>query len=78
MAEGMTFEVREGDCLEVMAGMADRSVDAVVTDPPYGLTSGPNAKGGFMGKEWDKGVPGVHFWEQALRVSKPGAHLLSM
>ena len=24
------------DCLEVMRGMPDRSVDAVVTDPPYG------------------------------------------
>jgi DNA modification methylase len=35
-----------GDCREVMAGMAEASVDAVVTDPPYGLE--------FMGKEWDK------------------------
>ena len=25
-----------GDCLEVMRGMDDNSVDAVVTDPPYG------------------------------------------
>ncbi|MDG2524607.1 DNA methyltransferase [Stenotrophomonas sp. HITSZ_GD] len=34
-----------GDCLEVMRGMAENSVDAVVTDPPYGI--------GFMGKAWD-------------------------
>jgi DNA modification methylase len=34
-----------GDCREVMAGMAAASVDAIVTDPPYGLE--------FMGKEWD-------------------------
>lgn len=34
-----------GDCLDVLRGMADASVDAVVTDPPYGL--------GFMGKAWD-------------------------
>jgi DNA modification methylase len=26
-----------GDCLEYMRGMADGSVDAVVTDPPYGI-----------------------------------------
>jgi DNA modification methylase len=35
-----------GDCLEVMRGMPDCSVDAVICDPPYGLE--------FMGKEWDK------------------------
>ncbi len=34
-----------GDCIEVMAGMDPESVDAIVTDPPYGLE--------FMGKEWD-------------------------
>ena len=34
-----------GDCLEVLAELPDASVDAVVTDPPYGLE--------FMGKEWD-------------------------
>ncbi len=45
------------------------SVDAIVTDPPYGLS--------FMGKDWDRGVPGVAFWEAALRVMKPGAFLLS-
>jgi site-specific DNA-methyltransferase (adenine-specific) len=36
--------VIHGDCLEVMATFADRSFDAVVTDPPYDLTSGK--KGG--------------------------------
>ena len=34
-----------GDCLEVLATLPDASVDAVVTDPPYGLE--------FMGKGWD-------------------------
>jgi site-specific DNA-methyltransferase (adenine-specific) len=38
--------IHHGDCLEVMAGMDPESVDAVVTDPPYGLE--------FMGKEWDR------------------------
>ncbi len=49
--------------------MADNSVDAIVTDPPYGLS--------FMGKNWDHGVPGEAFWREALRVAKPGAHLLA-
>lgn len=65
----LTWRVDHGDCLDVMRGMADASVDAVVSDPPYGL--------GFMGKAWDHGVPGVPFWVEALRVAKPGAHLLA-
>lgn len=58
-----------GDCLEVLRGLPDASVDAVVTDPPYGLA--------FMGKRWDYDVPGVALWAEALRVLKPGGHLLS-
>jgi site-specific DNA-methyltransferase (adenine-specific) len=60
-----------GDCREVMAGLADGSVDAIVTDPPYEL--------GFMGKSWD--ASGIAYdldvWRQALRVLKPGGHLLA-
>src|ERR1035437_1690930 len=52
-----------------MREMDAESVDAVVCDPPYGLA--------FMGKEWDHGVPGVPFWTEALRVLKPGGHLLA-
>jgi DNA modification methylase len=58
-----------GDCREVMATLDAESLDAIVTDPPYGLS--------FMGKGWDHGVPGVQFWTEALRVAKPGAHLLA-
>ena len=72
-----------GDCLEVMANMQAGSADSIITDPPYGLSDGPagylgeKTGGGFMGKEWDHGVPGVPFWEAALRVAKPGAILLA-
>jgi len=65
----MTIDLRCGDALALMREMPERSVDAVVTDPPYGLK--------FMGKEWDHGIPGVAFWTEALRVAKPGAHLLA-
>ncbi|HDS1222162.1 TPA: site-specific DNA-methyltransferase [Stenotrophomonas maltophilia] len=58
-----------GDCLEVMRGMADNSVDSVVTDPPYGLS--------FMGKRWDYDVPSTEIWAECLRVLKPGGHLLA-
>jgi hypothetical protein len=60
-----------GDCREVMQTMADNSVDAIVTDPPYEL--------GFMGKSWDStGVAyDVAVWQECLRVLKPGGHLLA-
>jgi hypothetical protein len=58
-----------GDCLEVMRTLPDASVDAVVTDPPYGLA--------FMGKRWDYDVPSVEIWAECLRVLKPGGHLLA-
>jgi len=65
----MAFTIHHGDCREVMATLDAESVDAIVCDPPYGLS--------FMGKGWDHGVPGVEFWTEALRVAKPGAHLLA-
>ena len=41
--------VYAGDCIEVMRQMPEASVDAIVTDPPYGLE--------FMGKSWDSFAP---------------------
>jgi site-specific DNA-methyltransferase (adenine-specific) len=52
-----------------MKGLADDSVDSIVTDPPYGIS--------FMGRNWDHQVPGVEVWKEALRVLKPGGHLLA-
>lgn len=57
------------DCLQALAVVPDNSVDAVVTDPPYGLS--------FMGKRWDYDVPSVEIWAECLRVLKPGGHLLA-
>jgi len=62
-------KIHQGDCLEVLKGLPDNSVDSVVTDPPYGLS--------FMGKKWDYDVPKVDVWKEVLRVLKPGGHLLS-
>ena len=89
----MAVEILTGDCREVMRGMADSSVDAIVTDPPYGLSKEPDAAevlrhwlagddyehrgGGFMGKSWDSFVPGPTVWREAYRVLKPGGYLLS-
>ena len=65
----MINQIIHGDCFDVLKDIPDGSIDLILTDPPYGLK--------FMGKDWDHGVPGVQFWEQILRVAKPGAHLMA-
>lgn len=47
----MQYQLKHGDCLEVLRAMPDNSVDSIVTDPPYGLT---NKGGGPSGKGLDK------------------------
>lgn len=52
------IRVEAGDCIEVMRSIEAGSIDAVVTDPPYGLE--------FMGKDWDKldaGLPQEAVWK---------------
>jgi site-specific DNA-methyltransferase (adenine-specific) len=69
--------VWRGRCEEIMLALEPNSVDAIVTDPPYDLTG--SRRGGFMGKQWD--ATGIAFdpatWEAALRVLKPGGHLVA-
>lgn len=57
------------DNMAALSEMPENSIDAVVTDPPYGLS--------FMGKRWDYDVPSVELWRKVLRVLKPGGHVLS-
>lgn len=89
----MTAAVINLDCRLGMMSMPEGSVDAIVCDPPYGLSRQPNMRevlthwlngdeyhptcGGFMGKQWDSFVPGPLVWEQALRVLKPGGYLVA-
>lgn len=66
----------EGDCLDMLRTLPDASVDAVVTDPPSGIS--------FMGKAWDSDKGGRDEWiawlagimAECLRVLKPGGHAL--
>src|SRR3990167_1326016 len=61
-------QIIEGDSLEVLKTIESNSIDAIVTDPPYGIS--------FMGKGWDYDVPQVELWKEVLRVLKPGGHAL--
>ena len=86
----MKARLHLGDCRELLATLPDNSIDAVVTDPPYGLGKPPKAEdiltawlageraevsgGGFMGKDWDAFVPGPRIWREVYRVTKPGGH----
>ncbi|MBK6587898.1 MAG: site-specific DNA-methyltransferase [Acidobacteria bacterium] len=65
----MSVKLLHGDCLKLLIEQPSNSVDAIVTDPPYGLA--------FMNKHWDYAIPGVEIWKECLRVLKPGGHLLS-
>jgi site-specific DNA-methyltransferase (adenine-specific) len=82
-----------GDSSLEMAKMQESSIDAVICDPPYGLTDGhdlpqllskwldgeehESRKAGFMAKGWDSGVPSPALWREALRVLKPGGYCLA-
>lgn len=65
-----------GDCLLGMRELDASSIDAMVTDPPAGIS--------FMGREWDSDKGGRDKWiawlreimTEAFRVMKPGAHAL--
>ena len=48
----------EGDCLEIMPTLADKSVDVVVADPPYGCGKA----------EWDDAFP-VKWYMEAMRIA---------
>ena len=68
-----------GDCLEVMAEMKDKSIDLVLTDPPYGIGADKKAfqAGGQNGwrewdtyTDWDKERPAKVYFDELRRISK--------
>ena len=54
------MKLYNGDCLEVMKDIPDNSVDAIITDPPYGTTA----------CKWDTVIPFKPMWEQLNRIIK--------
>lgn len=67
----MRYQHLNGDVMDMLRTLADNSVDAIITDPPYEI--------GFMGRSWDNsGIAySIEMWRECLRVLKPGGHILS-
>ena len=65
------YTIINESCLDALDKMEENSIDAIVTDPPYEIS--------FMSKKWDNtGIAfNVETWKKALRVLKPGGHLLA-
>jgi len=60
------IDLIKGECLEVMKSIPDASIDAIITDPPYGTTA----------CKWDSVIPFEPMWEQLNRIIKPNGAIV--
>jgi site-specific DNA-methyltransferase (adenine-specific) len=65
----MTYKILQGDNRTTLKTIPDNSIDAIVTDPPYGID--------FLGKAWDANTGALETYQECLRVLKPGGHILA-
>jgi site-specific DNA-methyltransferase (adenine-specific) len=65
----MNYQIINQDSASYLATLPDNSIDAVVTDPPYGID--------FLGKAWDSNTGEPEIYRQCYRVLKPGGHILA-
>jgi len=65
----MKYQILQGDNRQTLRTLADNSIDAIVTDPPYGID--------FLGKAWDANTGALETYQECLRVLKPGGHILA-
>lgn len=90
----ITAPIFVGDCMQHMSGLSDQSIDAVITDPPYGSQHGAtgfkdetnfNMRASADPLDFSNSENIVEFLErmealgcQAWRVLKPGRYLVLM
>ena len=55
------YTLHHGDCLDILPTLADKSVDAIIADPPYGTTA----------CKWDSVIPFEPMWKELKRIIKP-------
>lgn len=90
LSKKVDVRLYQGDCLQVLQAIPSGTIDALISDPPYGLTSNINIfemlaeflKGndykinqpGFNGNIWDSVIPGPKTMSEVFRTMKPGAY----
>jgi len=60
------IELIKGDCLVEMQNIESCSVDAIITDPPYGTTA----------CKWDSVIPFEPMWQELKRIIKPNGAIV--
>jgi site-specific DNA-methyltransferase (adenine-specific) len=65
----MSYKILQGDNRTTLKTITDNSIDAIITDPPYGID--------FLGKSWDANTGALETYQECLRVLKPGGHILA-
>lgn len=62
----MKIDLWHGDCLEIMKKIPDGTIDAIITDPPYGTTA----------CKWDSVIPFDLMWKELNRIIKPNGAIV--
>lgn len=60
------IKLMHGDCLEMMKEIPDKSIDLVLTDPPFGTTA----------CKWDCIIPLEPMWKELKRIAKPNSAIV--
>ena len=60
------IDLKLGDCLEVMKSIPNGSIDAIITDPPYGTTA----------CKWDSVIPFEPMWAELKRIIKSNGAII--
>lgn len=72
--------VIQGDCLEIMKGLPDKSIDLLLADPPYGIGNNTTYRKNSYSKItktkdygnyiWNNSIPSREYFDEMFRVSK--------
>ena len=67
------LDLRNMDCMELMAQYPDKHFELAIVDPPYGI--GMDGNNNWSGskhqiKQWDSNSPAIEYWSELFRVSK--------
>ena len=63
----MDYKLYQGDCLELMKNIRDKSIDCIICDLPYGVTSK---------NKWDTIIPYEPLWKEYKRIIKDNGPII--